>query len=161
VHQPDGTPAEPGVIGELMVWRRQRWESTKDRAKVDADGYFHHAGRADDVIISAGWTMSAVEIENTLLKHPDVREVGVIAVPDATRGQVAKAFVVSERAHSAAFADELKHFTRDRLSQHEFPRQIAFVAELPKTPAGKIHRKVLREREAAQRDTTSEEHEHV
>lgn len=161
VQRPDGTPAEPDVIGELMVWRRERWETTKDRAKVDADGYFHHAGRADDVIISAGWTMSAVEIENTLLKHPDVREVGVIAVPDATRGQVAKAFVVSERAPSAAFADELKHFTRERLSQHEFPRQIAFVAELPKTPAGKIHRKALRDREAAQRDTTSEEQEHV
>jgi acetyl-CoA synthetase len=158
VQMPDATPAAPDVVGELMLWRRQRWESTKDLAKIDADGYFYHAGRADDVIISAGWTMSAVEIENTLLKHPDVREVGVIAVPDSTRGQVAKAFVVSERAPSTGYADELKHFTRERLSQHEFPRQIAFVSELPKTPAGKINRKVLRDRE---RDTTSKEHEHV
>jgi len=149
VQNPDGTPTDPGVIGELMLWRRDRWETTKDLAKIDADGYFYHAGRADDVIISAGWTMSAVEIENTLLKHADVQEVAVIGVPDATRGQVVKAFVVSPRAASDAFIDELKAFTRERLSQHEFPRHIAFVSELPKTPAGKVHRKVLRDREAA------------
>jgi acetyl-CoA synthetase len=149
VQKPDGSPAEPGLVGELMLWRRNRWETTKDLAKVDADGYFYHAGRADDVIISAGWTMSAVEIENTLLKHPDVREAAVIGVPDATRGQVAKAFIVADRPASDAFIEELKTFTRERLSQHEFPRHIAFVGELPKTPAGKVHRKVLREREAA------------
>ena len=149
VQKPDGSPAEPGVVGELMLWRRNGWETTKDLAKIDEDGYFYHAGRADDVIISAGWTMSAVEIENTLLKHPDVREVAVIGVPDATRGQVVKAFVVSNRAPDDAFVDELKNFTRERLSQHEFPRHIEFVSELPKTPAGKVHRKVLRDREAA------------
>ena len=149
VQKPDGTPQVPNVVGELMLWRRNQWETTKDLAKIDEDGYFYHAGRADDVIISAGWTMSAVEIENTLLKHPDVREVAVIGVPDATRGQVAKAFIVSNRAASEEYVDELKSFTRERLSQHEFPRHIAFVNELPKTPAGKVHRKVLRDREAA------------
>jgi acetyl-CoA synthetase len=149
VQKPDGTPTEPGVVGELMLWRRDRWETTKDLAKIDADGYFYHAGRADDVIISAGWTMSAVEIENTLLKHPDVREAAVIGVPDATRGQVAKAFIVSPRAPGEEFVDELKNFTRERLSQHEFPRHITFVSELPKTPAGKVNRKTLRDREAA------------
>jgi acetyl-CoA synthetase len=149
VQKPDGTAAEPGIVGELMLWRRDAWETTKDLARIDTDGYFYHAGRADDVIISAGWTMSAVEIENTLLKHPDVREVAVVGVPDATRGQVAKAFVVTGRAPSDDFVDELKTFTRERLSQHEFPRHIAFVSELPKTPAGKVHRKILREREAA------------
>ncbi len=149
VQKPDGTPSEAGVVGELMLWRRERWESTKDLAKIDADGYFYHAGRADDVIISAGWTMSAVEIENTLLKHPDVREAAVIAVPDATRGQVAKAFIVSHRAPGEEYVDELKSFTREHLSQHEFPRHIAFVSEIPKTPAGKVNRKVLRDRETA------------
>ena len=149
VQKPDGTPAEPGEVGELMLWRRDRWETTKDLARIDEDGYFYHAGRADDVIISAGWTMSAVEIENTLLKHPDVREAAVIGVPDATRGQVAKAFIVTDRSPSDEFVDELKTFTRERLSQHEFPRHIAFVSELPKTPAGKVNRKVLRDREAA------------
>lgn len=161
VQMPDGSPAEPGVVGELMLRRRDTWETTKDLAKVDADGYFYHAGRADDVIISAGWTMSAVEIENTLLKHPDVQEVGVIAVPDAVRGQVAKAFVVTQREHSAAYIDELKTFTRVRLSQHEYPRHISFVAELPKTPAGKINRKTLRDREAAAASCApTEEHKH-
>jgi acetyl-CoA synthetase len=149
VQMPDGSPAAPGVIGELMLWRRDRWETTKDLARIDEDHYFYHAGRADDVIISAGWTMSAVEIENTLLKHDDVLEVAVIGVPDATRGQVVKAFVVTTRPGNAQFIDELKTFTRERLSQHEFPRHIEFVSELPKTPAGKVHRKVLRDREAA------------
>jgi acetyl-CoA synthetase len=149
VQKPDGTPAEAGVVGELMLWRRDRWETTKDLAKIDEDGYFYHAGRADDVIISAGWTMSAVEIENTLLKHPDVREAAIIGVPDATRGQVAKAFIVTNRAPSDDYVDELKTFTRERLSQHEFPRHIAFVSEIPKTPAGKVNRKALRDREAA------------
>jgi acetyl-CoA synthetase len=149
VQRPDGTPAEPDVVGELMIWRRNRWETTKDLAKIDADGYFYHAGRADDVIISAGWTMSAVEIENILLKHPDVKEAAVIGVPDAIRGQVAKAFIVTDRLPSDDYAGELTKFTRDRLSQHEFPRHIAFVSEIPKTPAGKVNRKVLRDREAA------------
>ena len=148
VQNPDGSPAEPGVVGELMVWRRNRWETTKDLAKIDEDSYFYHAGRADDVIISAGWTMSAVEIENTLLKHPDVREAAVIPVRDATRGQVAKAFIVTDRSPCDDYVDELKKFTRERLSQHEFPRHIAFVSEIPKTPAGKVNRKVLRDREA-------------
>jgi acetyl-CoA synthetase len=93
--------------------------------------------------------MSAVEIENTLLKHADVEEAAVIGVPDETRGQVVKAFIVSTREPSEAFSDELKAFTRERLSRHEFPRRIDFVNELPKTPAGKVHRKVLRDREAA------------
>ncbi|SEQ96141.1 acetyl-CoA synthetase [Solimonas aquatica] len=151
VQNRDGTPAAPGVVGELMLWKKDHWETTKDLARRDAEGYLYHCGRADDVIISAGWTMSAVEIEATLLKHPDVREAAVIGVPDDTRGQVAKAFIVSARAAGEAYADELKNFTRERLSQHEFPRHIAFVAELPKTPAGKVNRKVLREREAAAR----------
>lgn len=148
VQRPDGSPVNPGEIGELMLWKKDHWESTKDRARIDEDGYFYHCGRADDVIISAGWTMSAVEIENTLLKHKDVIEIGVIAVPDDTRGQVAKAFVVSKRAPSTEFIVELQNFVRENLSQHEFPRQIEFVGELPKTPAGKVHRKVLREMEA-------------
>ncbi|GIX30138.1 MAG: AMP-binding protein [Porticoccaceae bacterium] len=148
VQRPDGTPAAPGEVGELMLWKRDHWESTKDLARVDEEGYFYHCGRADDVIISAGWTMSAVEIENTLLKHPDVREVAVIGVPDERRGQVVKAFVVSDRPGDDAFVRELQDFTRERLSQHEYPRQVEFVAELPKTPAGKVNRKVLRDREA-------------
>ena len=149
VHRPDGTPTDPDEVGELMLWKRDHWESTKDLARVDAEGYMYHCGRADDVIISAGWTMSAVEIENTMLKHEDVKEVAIIGVPDETRGQVVKGFVVTDRPASDEFVKELQDFTRERLAQHEFPRHIEFVSELPKTPAGKVHRKVLRDREAA------------
>jgi acetyl-CoA synthetase len=149
VQRADGTETDADEVGELMLWKRDHWETTKDLARRDADGYLYHCGRADDVIISAGWTMSAVEIENTLLKHDDVDEVAVIGVPDATRGQVVKAFVVSRRAASDDFTEELQTFTRERLAQHEFPRIVEFTDELPKTPAGKVHRKVLRDREAA------------
>jgi len=149
VQRGDGSATGPNEVGELMLWKKDHWETTKDLAKVDDEGYLYHCGRADDVIISAGWTMSAVEIEATMLKHPDIKEVAVIGVPDDTRGQVAKAFVVSDRGGDDAFVEELQKFTRERLAQHEFPRVVEFVSELPKTPAGKVHRKVLRDREAA------------
>ena len=114
---------------------------------MDDDGYVHHAGRSDDVIISAGWTMSAVEIEHVLLAHPDVREAAVIAVPDRLRGQIPKAFVVAERA-GPAFERELQEYVQARLSRHEYPRVLEQVQELPRTPAGKVDRKALRERNA-------------
>jgi acetyl-CoA synthetase len=149
VQRPDGSASPPNETGELMLWRRERWETTKDRATIDADGYFYHKGRADDVIISAGWTMSAVEIENSMLKHDAVLECAVIGVPDEARGQVVKAFVIANVAGSDGLTKELQDFTRERLAAHEFPRIVEYVAELPKTPAGKVNRKVLRELEAA------------
>jgi acetyl-CoA synthetase len=161
VQDPDGRPCPPGQLGEIKVWRRGEWFATKDRGVVDAEGYFYHAGRADDVIISAGWTMSAVEIEDALLAHPDVREVGVIGVADPLRGQVVKAFVVSGRAGDDAFARELQEFTRTRLSQHEYPRRVQFVAELPKTPAGKVNRKALRDGEPGPPPSGDVESAHV
>jgi acetyl-CoA synthetase len=154
VQRPDGRRAAPNEIGEIKLRRRGTWYPTRDLGYVDADGYFFHAGRADDVIISAGWTMSAVEIENALLAHPDIREAAAIGVPDATRGQVVKAFLVTDRAADDAFVREVQDFVRTRLSQHEYPRRIAAVPELPKTPAGKINRKILRERERDAADGT-------
>ena len=147
VHDPDGKPCPPGVMGEMKVWRRDRWIATKDLGRTDEDGYFFHGGRADDVIISAGWTMSAIEIEDAALKHPDVREVGAIGVPDKLRGLAVKAFVVADRQGDEAFVREIQDLVRQRLSQHEYPRLVEFVAELPKTPAGKVNRKLLRTRE--------------
>lgn len=149
VQDPAGEPCAVGVTGELMLWRRGSWMATKDLARVDENGYLWHCGRADDVIISAGWTMSAVEIEDAILKHPDIREAAAIGVPDPLRGQVVKAFVVSPRSADDAFVTEIQEAVRMRLSQHEYPRQVAFVQELPKTPAGKIHRKKLRDQEQA------------
>lgn len=149
VHGPNGKPLPPGQIGEIMLKRRDGWFPTKDLGSTDEDGYFYHGGRADDVIISAGWTMSAVEIENVLLQHQDVREAAAIGVPDETRGQVVKAFLVSPRTQDDAFVAEIESFVRERLSQHEYPRIVSVVPELPKTPAGKVNRKVLRDRERA------------
>lgn len=149
VHDAEGRPCPPGATGQLMVLRKGEWIPTKDLGRVDEDGYYYHGGRADDVIISAGWTMSAVEIENAILLHPDVLEAAAIGVPDEVRGQVVKAFVVSDRAASDAFVQEVQDLVRSKLSQHEYPRHVAFVPELPKTPAGKVHRKVLRERDAS------------
>jgi acetyl-CoA synthetase len=147
VHDSEGRRSPPGVVGELMVWRSGHWLATKDLARVDSEGYFYHAGRTDDVIISAGWTMSAVEIESAILRHPDVLEAAVIGVSDEVRGQVVKAFVVAGRSGSQSFAKEIQELVRNRLSQHEYPRHVAFVTELPKTPAGKLYRKALRDRE--------------
>ena len=145
---PDGALCPPGQSGEIVVWRRNAWFPTKDRGRIDEDGYFWHGGRADDVIISAGWTIGPTEIEDTLLKHPRVREAAVIGVPDALRGQVVKAFIVPDNAPDDALTNEIQDFVRTRLSQHEYPRVIQFVSELPKTPAGKVNRRALRDLEA-------------
>lgn len=138
-----------GEPGEIAVRRKGQWLRIKDRGWRDADGYFFHGGRSDDVIISAGWTMSAVEIEDSLLRHPAIREAAVIGVPDPLRGQVVKAFLVADRS-GPGFEQELRQFMKDRLSQHEYPRRMAFVEELPRTPAGKINRRALRQREQDQ-----------
>ncbi|MGH6691125.1 MAG: AMP-binding enzyme, partial [Gammaproteobacteria bacterium] len=154
VQRPDGERAAPNELGEIKVWRRGEWFATKDRGYVDDDGYFFHGGRADDVIISAGWTMSAVEIEDVLLAPPDVREAAVIGVADELRGQVVKAFIVSARDGDDAFVRELQDHTRARLSRHEYPRHVAFVADLPRTPAGKLNRKALRDAAAGAGERT-------
>ena len=155
VQDADGRPCPPGTVGEIKVWRRDAWFPTKDLGRIDEDGHFHHAGRADDVIISAGWTMSAVEIEDILLKHPDIREAAAIGVPDPVRGQVVKAFLVTPRIGDDAFVREIQAFVRERLSAHEYPRAVAVVDALPKTPAGKVNRQALRERERAARAASS------
>jgi acetyl-CoA synthetase len=139
-------PLPPDVLGDIAVRRRGEWFRVKDRGRMDADGYIHHAGRSDYVIISAGWTMSALEIERALLSHPDVVEAAVIGVPDALRGQIPKAYVVAQRS-GPAFDAELQAHVQTRLSRHEYPRAIAVVDALPKTPAGKINRKALRDRQ--------------
>lgn len=150
VHDAQGNPSKPGVIGELMVRKQGEWVHTKDLGRVDEDGYFYHAGRADDVIISAGWTMSAVEIEDAILRHPKVSEAAAIGVPDPVRGQVVKAFVVLKAPQSDDLVAEIQELVRTNLSRHEYPRQIAFVEALPKTAAGKVNRKALRDAEAAE-----------
>ncbi|MBL4647119.1 MAG: AMP-binding protein, partial [Rhizobiales bacterium] len=153
VQNADGSPSKPNEIGELMVKKRGEWFPTKDLGRVDDDGYFYHAGRADDVIISAGWTMSAVEIEDAILRHPEVAECAAIGVPDSIRGQVVKAFIVLKGDENEGLAEEIQELVRTNLSRHEYPRQVAFVTELPKTPAGKVNRNILRHDEAKKMET--------
>lgn len=141
----NGAVLPPHQRGEIAVKRHGQWFYVKDRGYYDEAGYFYHAGRSDDVIISAGWTMSAVEIEQTLLKHPAVVEAAVIGVPDALRGQIVKAYIVT-RDPTEATSAHIQAFMKTQLSQHEYPRQIEFLGELPKTPAGKINRNMLRDR---------------
>ena len=145
---PKGEHCLADEVGEIMVMRPDGWFPTKDRGHKDGDGYFYHGGRSDDVIISAGYTMSAMEIEDTLLKHADVLEAAAIGVPDEVRGLAVKAFIVTKRPGDDGFTAELQTFVQENLSRHEYPRIVEFTNELPKTPAGKVNRKILRDREA-------------
>lgn len=144
VLDPEGKELPPRQTGEIALRRKGAWFPLKDRGYIDEEGYFYIEGRSDDVIISAGWTMSALEIENTLLKHPAVLEAAVVGAPDALRGQVAKAYIVARDAR-AGVVDDIQSFMKEQLSKHEYPRQVELVGELPKTPAGKVNRKALRE----------------
>lgn len=141
----DGGVAPTGVTGEISVKRRSGWFGAKDLGSVDEDGYFHYGGRADDVIISAGWTISPLEVERSLLSHPGVSEAAVVGAPDEVRGQVVKAFVVAEPA-GEELAAELQTRVRTDLGAHEYPRLVEFVDAIPKTPNGKVDRRSLRER---------------
>jgi acetyl-CoA synthetase len=145
VHPQTRQPLPAGEAGEIAVRRKGEWFLVKDRGVMDADGYIHHGGRSDDVIISAGWTLSALEIERALLAHPAVREAAVVGVPDERRGQVPQAWIVAGR-RDPGLAAELQAHVRARLGAHEFPRVVAFVDALPRTPAGKIDRHALRAR---------------
>ncbi|MCT4372224.1 acyl-CoA synthetase [Yangia mangrovi] len=148
VQRGDGTRCDPGETGELMVKKGGKWFPTKDLGRVDEDGYFYHGGRADDVIISAGWTIGAIEVEDAILSHQAVAECGVIGAPDSLRGQVVKAYIILKGAPVEGLAKDIQDHVRARLARHEYPRQIEFVAELPKTPAGKVNRKILRDLQA-------------
>jgi acetyl-CoA synthetase len=141
----DGSIADVGATGEISVRRGSQWFGARDLGYVDSDGYFHYSGRADDVIISAGWTISPLEVERALLSHPDVSEAAVIAAPDELRGHVVKAVLVAGR-DSDAFVSELQELVKRELSPHEYPRQIEFAESLPRTLNGKVDRRTLRER---------------
>jgi acetyl-CoA synthetase len=125
------------------------WFHSKDAARTDEDGYFWYEGRADDVIISAGYRIGPFEVESACLEHPAVAEAAVVASPDERRGNVVKAFVVLAAGHEGTeeLAEEIKAFVRDRHSAYAYPRRIEFVRDLPKTLTGKIRRIELRQRE--------------
>ncbi|MEO0974909.1 MAG: AMP-binding protein, partial [Pseudomonadota bacterium] len=166
----DERPVAPGERGEICLKARSNphyplgywdneeaaqktfggeWFHTGDAASEDEDGYYWYEGRADDVIISAGYRIGPFEVESACLEHAAVREAAAVASPDERRGHIVKVFVVLADGHapSDALAQELQQFVRGRLSAFAYPRQIAFTKALPKTLTGKIRRIELRQAE--------------
>ncbi|HEY7778662.1 MAG TPA: AMP-binding protein [Ktedonobacterales bacterium] len=133
------------------------WYLTGDRATRDADGYFWFVGRADDVIISAGYRIGPFEVESALVEHPAVVESAVVASPDPVRGEVVKAFVILAPGYkpSDELAAELQEHVKRVTAPYKYPREIEFVAELPKTISGKIRRVELRDRERARKQSAA------
>ena len=127
------------------------WNLTGDTFTRDEDGYFWYQARTDDMIISGGYNIAGPEVEGVLLEHPDVRECGVVGVPDAERGQVAKAYVVLRDgvAASDATAKALQEFVKSQIAPYKYPRRVEFVDALPRTATGKLQRYRLRETGAA------------
>jgi acetyl-CoA synthetase len=167
----DEQPVAQGERGEICLrartnphyplgyWRNEEasaetfageWFHTKDAAVQDEDDYVWYVGRADDVIISAGYRIGPFEVESACLEHPAVREAAAVAAPDELRGHIVKAFVILADGYepSGELGEEIKLFVRGRLSAYAYPRRIEFVSDLPKTLTGKIRRIELRERES-------------
>ena len=128
---------------------RGDWYITGDRAYKDEDGYFWFVGRADDVIISAGYRIGPFEVESALKEHPAVAESAVIASPDAMRGEIVKAYVIPAPGYipSLELATELQDYVKKVTAPYKYPREVEFVESLPKTISGKIRRVELREME--------------
>ena len=127
-----------------------RWCSTGDLFRLDADGYLWFGGRADELLKISGLWVSPLEVEDCLLAHAAVAEVAVVGV-EVDGLMASRAYVVTRDgvAGSDALAGELQQWTKGRLAKHKYPRQVVFVADLPKNDRGKIDRKALRARVAA------------
>jgi acetyl-CoA synthetase len=166
----DENPVPQGERGEICLrarsnphyplgyWRNDEaseetfggeWFHSKDAARFDEDGYVWYEGRADDVIIAAGYRIGPFEVESVCLEHEAVAEAAAVASPDERRGNVVKAFIVLAEGHEASddLVDDIQKFVRERLSAYAYPRRIEFVDELPKTLTGKIRRIELRQKE--------------
>ena len=157
----DGTPGDlyiQGPSAALMYWGNREktrdtfqggWTKSGDKYTRNADGSHTYAGRSDDMLKVSGVYVSPFEVESTLVQHPAVLEAAVIGVVDAEGLTKSKAFVVLTAGAQATDA-ELKAFVKDKLAPYKYPRQIVFVADLPKTATGKIQRFKLREWENSQ-----------
>ena len=124
------------------------WYLTGDTMQQDAEGHFFFVGRDDDIITSAGYRIGPFDVESVIIEHPAVAEVAVVGKPDPERTEIVKAFVVLRPGiePSGALKTELQQMVRTRLSLHAYPREVEFIAELPKTPSGKVQRFLLRRR---------------
>lgn len=162
-------PLPPGKRGELAIrgpqvmlgyWRASEetaealssdgWLYTGDIAEMDEEGFFRVVDRQKDVIITAGENIYPREIEEALYEHPKIQEVAVAGIQHELGGQIAKAYVVLKPDETMDRA-ELLQWCQDRLAKYKIPRQVEFRRTLPKSPAGKVLRRVLQEQEAARR----------
>lgn len=163
-----GEPVDHGEVGQIAIdtsgdffsfsgyWENEeetersmheKWYLTGDLAKQDEDNYFWFQGRADDVIVSAGYRIGPTEVEASLMEHPAVFEAAVVGKPDEEKGELVKAFIVlgENKEPSESLKEELSSFVRDKLSKHQYPKRIKFLDSFPKTQSGKIQRYLLRE----------------
>jgi acetyl-CoA synthetase len=167
VINPDGQFAGPDELGEIAVqapdpvmfleyWKNPEatrkkfigdWMRTGDFGRKDPDGNFWFGGRQDDIIESGGFRIGPGEVEDCLMKHPAVALVGVIGVPDPVRGEIVKAFILprSGVTPDKALEQNIQAHVKKRLEAHAYPREVVFVAEMPRTKTGKILRNKLRE----------------
>lgn len=163
------TELPPGQSGEMIIkgpnvtagyWNRSEAENaecytkdgyflTGDIGYMDEDGWFYIVDRKKDLILSGGFNVYPLTIENAIHQHPDVLEAMVIGVADSYRGESAKAFVMLNPGASEFGLEELKDFLSDKLGRHEIPRHLEFRAELPRTAVGKASRKMLKDEELA------------
>ncbi|MEU9233109.1 AMP-binding protein [Streptomyces subrutilus] len=125
---------------------RDGWNLTGDTYVRDPEGYFRYVARADDMIISAGYNIAGPEVEEALLRHPDVVEAAVVGRPDERRGQVVVAYTVT-REGAVLTEEELRTFMRKELAPHKCPRSFVFLPALPRTATGKLQRFRLRDLE--------------
>ena len=167
-----GAVLGPGEQGEIAVgspdpvmfleyWNRPDatrekfigdWLTTGDQGIADEDGYVRFVGRDDDMITSAGYRIGPGEIEDCLIGHPAVRLAAAIGKPDPLRTQIVKAYIVLNDGFTASdtLSETIKVFVRERLSAHEYPREVAFVDAIPLTTTGKVIRRHFRD--AARRE---------
>ncbi len=170
----DGSPAAPDERGQLWfrytngddveywgdpgktadIHRPDGLFTTGDIGYLDPDGYLFLADRAIDMIISGGVNIYPAEVEGVLITHPAVRDVAVFGVPDIEYGEQVKAAVQLEDGHepSEALAEELIAFSRETLAGYKAPRSVDFLAELPRTPTGKLYKRLIRDPYWSERD---------
>jgi len=170
VIDPDGRPLPADAQGEIAIRRPDPsmflgylgepeataekfigdWMRTGDRAVTDGDGYVHFIGRDDDIITSAGYRIGPSEIEDCLAAHPAVQLAAAVGKPDPLRTEIVKAYVALRPGHvpSAALARDIQAFVRERLSAAEYPREVAFVDDVPLTTSGKVIRRGFRDQAA-------------
>jgi len=164
----DGRPIKAGELGQIAVqrpdpvmfleyWGRPEatrdkfigdWMTTGDQGITDENGYITFVGRDDDVITSSGFRIGPGEVEDCLIQHPAVALAAAVGKPDPIRTEIVKAFIVLKKSYTPSdkLAAEIQSFVKTRLSAHEYPREVAFIDDMPMTTTGKIIRRLLRER---------------